>query len=857
MIIIDTKLHIPRPRVPIIERDDLIRRLDEGLNYELTLITAPAGYGKTTLLSEWTMTLHQPVAWLSLDQRDNDPARFWGHTIAALKQAYHEFDEQFVVRHIAEDITGDSLIAALINELHHISQTVIMIWDDFHMISDPTIRNSVVYLLERLPSHVHFYIASRIPPSLSLSRLRVKNALNRLEADDLCFKQQEITQFFVKHCGMLLSNREIAIIQERTEGWPTAMRLAVMALPEQADSDALIQKVTGTERDISNYFFEEVFSRQSDTVQQFLMQTSILERMTNELCHAVTDIITSETNLQQLEENSLFLISLDEHQEWYRYHHLFQTFLVKQLKKSQPLEWEKLHIRAGKWLEDNGYPQEAVEHYLASSSFEYALTLLEKLVPDLMFKEWKTLGDWLHAIPNKLLFTKPMMLLTKLAAQYLSGQIETATEGYWQVMHTLKESETSLPLKVRQTLQAGLPFLSAFRLFLDRNYEGAIQYSREYTKIHPKGDLFVGFGSDRDGYHPVWDIYVSDDSLLLADQIVTTMLSIWSETENAPFIAHLHIDFGKLLYERNHLNEAKRYMQQAYQFGKQCNNVSLMVIAELWLARIAAVQGKWNVADEIIMELEKQTSEMMNPHLFRKVVLFQAILGKLKDSKQWQKHWLKRSGLSDTDEIPVSMVEEYRLLAMIQAGQGQQERANMLIERLLHIVNKAGRRQGERIRLLIAKSIVFSLQGKVGQSMKTLEEALAIAYPENYMRIFVDEGTTFGMLLAQYIKFRQSQQYRPIKKVPLPYVKQLQNLIFPFDQASESAILINGYKPSLTLKEQEVLKLMEIGLTNKEMADKLGVSLSTIKTHINNMYSKLQVKNRLQALERARAYKLL
>ena len=634
------------------------------------------------------------------------------------------------------------------------------------------------------------------------------------------------------------------------------MRLAVMSLPEQADAATLIQKVTGRERDISNYFFEEVFSRQSNKVQQFLMQTSILERMTNKLCHAVTEITTSEMNLQQLEESGLFLISLDEHQEWYRYHHLFQTFLIRQLKKIKPLEWQELHNRAGKWLEENGYLEEAVEHYLASNSFENALTLLEKLAPDLMINEWKTLGDWLHAIPNKLLLAKPMMLLTKLAAQYLSGQIETATEGYWQVMQTLEKSRTPLPLKVRETLQAGLPFLSAFRLFLDRDYEGAIQYSQEYIKIHPKGDLFVGFGSDRDGYHPVWDIYVSDDSLLLAEQFVTSLLSIWSETENAPFIAHLHIDFGKLLYERNQLNEAKRYMQQAYNLGKQCDNTSLIVIAELWLARIAAAQRKWDVADAIMQELEKQTSAMMNPHLSRKVVLFQAMLGKLQDSKKWQSEWLKRSGLSDTDEIPVSMVEEYRLLAMIQAERGQQERANNLIERLLHIVNKAGRRQGERIRLLIAKSRVFSLQGKVGQSMKALEEALAAAYPEKYIRIFVDEGAPLGVLLAQYIKFRQSQQYRPIKKVPLPYVKQLHSLMFPLDQESDSATLTNGYKPSLTLKEQEVLKLMEIGLTNKEMADKLGVSLSTIKTHINNIYSKLQVKNRLQALERVRTYKL-
>lgn len=269
------------------------------------------------------MTLHQPVALLSLDKRDNEPARFWGHTIAALKQAYPEFDEQAVLRHIAEDAIGDSLIAALVNELNHISQTEVVIWDDFHLIVDPVFREGVVYLLERLPPHAHLYIASRLTPSLSLSRLRARNGLNRLEVNDLRFNAEEMTKFFVKNRGIPLSNREAKIIQERTEGWVTAMRLAVMSLPEQVDATALVQKMTGTERDISNYFLEEVFSRQSETVRQFLMQTSILERMTGELCQAVTGMTESEAYLQQLEQNSLFLIPLDEQREWYRYHHLF------------------------------------------------------------------------------------------------------------------------------------------------------------------------------------------------------------------------------------------------------------------------------------------------------------------------------------------------------------------------------------------------------------------------------------------------------------------------------------------------------------------------------------------------------
>nr|WP_239587919.1 LuxR C-terminal-related transcriptional regulator [Gracilibacillus alcaliphilus] len=848
-------MHIPKSRAALVERTRLFHRLDKGLEHELTLITAPAGYGKTTLLSEWAITLDQPVAWVSIDRRDNDPARFWGHTIAALKQAYPDFDEQPVLRHVIEDKAGDALVAALVNELNRMPQTQVIIWDDFHLLIDPVILESVVYLLERLPAHVHLYITSRVTPLLSLSRLRARNGLNLLEANDLRFNSEETTEFFVKNGAMQLSYQEAAAVQERTEGWAAAMRLAVMSLPDKADSIALVQKMTGMERDISNYFFEEVFSYQSKRMQRFLMQTSILERMTGELCRTVTGMTESEAYLQQLEQNSLFLVPLDEQQEWFRYHHLFQAFLIRQLKKSKPLEWQGFHLTAARWLEENGYLDEAIEHYLTGEDYEAALFLLEVRTPELMIQEWTTLGGWLSSIPAVLLFTKPKLLLAKIAAQYLSGRVEASNEAYWQAVRKLEEDNSSLSPKAIQTLQAGLPFLVAFRTFLDRDFEFVVQYSKEYVAKHPEGDLFVGFGNGQDGYHPVWDIYVSDDSLNLTEEVVLPLLSIWSETGQVYFIAHLHIDFGKLQYERNDLHEAERYMRKAYDIGKSYGNLSLVIIAELWLARIAAAQGDWKAANGKLQELGKQDILEANTHLSRRISLVQGTLAKMQGTKKYINQWIRTSGLRYTDEIPASMMEEYNLLAVFLAEKGQIEQATALIERLIRHANKTGR-QGEQIRLLISQSRILSLQEKQAQCMDVLEEALALAWPENYIRIFVDEGAALGELLNRYIKRRQTQHHRPSKKVPLSYVKQLQRLIFPLGTETHESALVNGYKPSITRKEQSVLHLMDKGLSNKEMANELEVSLSTIKTHINNIYSKLQAKNRLQALERARTYEL-
>lgn len=855
MIIVATKLHIPRTRLVLVERPNLFRRLDEGMNHELTLITAPAGYGKTTLISEWAMTLQHTPAWVSLDQRDNVLIRFWGHTIAALKRSNSDFNDQAVLRHAAEDTTGDSLIAALINELHRLSQEQIIIWDDFHLIREQAILDSVVYLLERLPHHVHLYMTSRLLPALPIYKLQANQELIWLEARDLRFDSDETADFFEKSCGIQLSMQEAETVQKRTEGWATAMRLAVMSLDQQTDSKGLVQKMTGRNRSISNYFWEEAFSLQTEVIQQFLIQTSVLNRMTGELCQAVTEMVESEQYLHQLEQRSLFLIPLDEHQEWYRYHHLFQTFLIKQLKSREPLKWRKLHIVAGKWMEDNGYLDEAIEHYLAGEAYESALALLEVMAPQMIIKEWATLGTWLDTIPDALLLAKPMMLMTKLASQYLSGRIETATQGYWKAIQMLEQNKHTLSSEQRRILQAGLALLTAFRTFLDRDFEYVVEYSQEYLEKHPEGNLFVGFGNDQDGYHPVWDIYVSDSGLQLAEEIIVPLLAIWSKTADLHFTAHLHIDFGKLQYERNHLDEAEQHMKQAYEIGISYKNKSLTIIAELWLARITAVRGKWEVANDKLQLLKQQIVSETSPHLYKRIILFEVILARMQRDEVRVSQWVITSGIRDTDEIPPSMVEEYHLLANLLIERGQVDRADALINKIFRVNNRTDQKSN-KIRQLISKSRILSIQGEIVQCMRTLEEALSLAYPENYVRTLIEEGAPLGKLLSQYIKLRHNQQFQSEKKIPLAYVKRLHRLIFPLENRRNKSNSIHGYFPSVTAKEQSVLRLIGEGLTNKEIADELNVSLSTIKTHINNIYSKLQVKNRVQALERARTYEL-
>lgn len=853
MMIVVTKLHIPQPRTSLVTRTRLIQRLHEGLDRTLTLITAPAGYGKTTLLSEWANTLKCPVAWVSMDSGDNDRIRFWAHTIASLKQACPAFNAESVLRFAVED--SDSFIAALINGLHRLSQTIILIWDDFHHIKDPAILKGIIYLLERMPNHIHLYIASRTIPPFSLSRIRAGTGLVRLGVSDLRFLPEETSLFFTM-CGKInLSEEEAATVQEKTEGWATAMRLLVLSLHEQADPASLVSMLTGTERDISDYFFEEVLSRQPEKIQQFLLKTSVLDRMTGELCMSVTGMSESKLYLQHLDQLNLFLVPLDEQREWYRYHHLFQQFLTAQLQRREPKQWNALQIAAGKWFEENGCPHEAVDHYLAGAGYEEALMLLEAIAPELLVYEWTTLYKWLNDIPVSLLSARPMLFLTKLASQYMSGRVEEATDVYWQAVRWLEKGADNLPPHQSKTLHAGLAFLAAFRTFLDRDFDYAVQYSEEYVSIHPEGDFFIGFGGDKDGWHPVWDIYVSDDSITLAKQILTPLISIWSETRNVYFVAHLCIDFGKLQYECNRLDEAEKYMRRANDIGKSYDNPCLATVSALWLARIATVQGDEKNATAIVKQLSEQPALKANPHLSGKIALFQAMLGKKQGEEEAWNQWLISSGLRFQDEIPLSMINEYAFLASLLAEEEQIEESIALTDRLLFIAIQAGRKS-DRIRLLVYKSLFLSLQGNAEKSTTILEEALALAWPEGYIRTFIDEGIRLRKLLDQYLALRQKQHHRSVRKVPLTYVKQLLRLFPRIEGVTGEMITIEGNMPILTAKEKCVLHLMEKGLSNKELASQLNISLATVKTHINNIYGKLQVKSRLQALERANTLQL-
>jgi LuxR family maltose regulon positive regulatory protein len=851
-MIISTKLHPPRTRSSLIPRPRLAKRLAGGLNCELTLVTAPPGYGKTALLSQWAAGAAERIAWISLDARDNDPMRFWMHNFTALEQAVLAFDVMNAMD-LTGDPSGDSLLAMLINGLNRLAEPVIFIWDDFHYIENRSILLGVSYLVDRLPPHVHIFMTCRTTPSLPLSRWRAQEKLNELDVSDLRFTLDEAEQFFRLSGGLSLSPEQCAAVLDRTEGWIAGMRLAAMSLSRADDPAAAIQNITGRRRDFAGYFFEEVLSAQPRERAQFLLNTSILQRMNAGLCEAVTGLADCAGLLRELEQANPFLVPLDEEGYWYRYHHLFQQFLHMQLETRHPESVGSLHAAAGRWLREHGFREEAVAHFLASAHYETAMELIEEISPQLMKSRWGTLHQWLDELPVEMLFQRPGLFMMYLASLYLSGRVGQATDMYWWAASRLENEKDSLSRETLQYYKAGLNFLIAARSFLERDFESSVEYWEKYTASDPEGGFITGFGMDSNGYHPMWDISVVSAGLARAQRILHKLLQIWSGKQNIPLVIHFMIEYGKLLYEWNRLEEAETCMQEAWKLGKEQEISALAFTASLWLSRIYTAMGRHYLADYYLQAAEEWRKG--SPSLSARLEWYRALYHRMRGNSQEATAWLERCGLRPEDEIPRAMLDEYDLFACLLAEQGRENEALTLTERLLDLARR-DQLQNVMIRLTLHKSLLLQRRGLLTSSLDALEESLSLAESEGYIRTFAEEGEPAVRLLTAYLHSRQHKHRRSVKPVTLAYVKKLlQQMADERNGRKDSAENWGAEKlqvPQLTPQEMAVLRWIAAGYSNKAIAEELNISLSTVKTHIRNLYSKLGAGNRVQAIQRAK-----
>ena len=911
--VLATKLYIPPPRAKIILRSRLIERLNEGLQRKLTLISASAGFGKTTLVSEWIASCERPVAWLSLDEGDNDPTRFLTYFVTALqtfaqRSPRRESKVEGIAAKLGEGVLGvlqspqpppiESVLTALINEITNIPDDFIFVLDDYHIIDSKPVDNALTFLLEHLPPQMHLVITTREDPQLPLARLRARGQLTELRAADLRFTPTEAAEFLNQAMSLQLSAEDIAALEARTEGWITGLQLAALALqgslsmPGYAsrDTSRFIQSFTGSHRFVLDYLVEEVLQRQPEHIRSFLLQTSILERLSGQLCDAVTGQAGSSGMLETLERGNLFIVPLDDQRQWYRYHHLFAEVLLAYTLEAQPGQIPRLHMRASAWYEQNHLPAEAIHHALAARDFERAAGLIEKAYPamDTSFQSAAWLR-WVRKLPDEVVRAQPVLSFDYARALMDSGEFEASKPWLQEAEQRLEGSAEGMVVTDEaqfRTLPVRIALAHSSYAQVQGDIEGTVKYAELALELSPEEDSYshamaaVTLGmaylsrGDLDGAQralSVWmnycqkvgniifavatgaylaEIIATQGRLREAERTYKQSIQLASTHDQVRHVtANLYLGLGLLYHEQGDQQSAAQHLRKSGELGEQAL-IDWPYRWRLAQARLKEDEGDLKTALELLDEARRLYVRTSLPD-FHPIDAWKARVylrqGRLSEALAW----VRERGLSVDDDLSYLREFEHITLARVLIAQHQNDplagsihQAIALLERLLQAA-ETGRRMGSVIEILVVQALAFQAQGNVSQALASVERALTLAEPEGYVRIFVDEGEPMRSLIEK--------QSRDQDKTFPGYVD---NLLAAFARPtaipqSKTNNLQSTIIEPLSEREMEVLKLLRSELSGPEIAQQLIVSLNTLRTHTKNIFNKLGVNNRRAAVHRA------
>jgi LuxR family maltose regulon positive regulatory protein len=920
-----TKLTPPPARPALVPRPRLTDRLAAGLQRKLTLIAAPAGYGKTTLVADWLATQmyeaeavvsrplsvaegytqrttdHGPrtirVAWVSLDVGDNDPVRFWSYAIAALQTAHAGLGaDALALLQSPQAPPLTTILTVLINALAALPAPVALVLDDYHVIAASAIHQSLTFLLDHLPAQLHLVIISRADPPLPLMRLRAHGELTDLRASDLGFTTDEVETLFNQVLGLRLAADEVAALAARTEGWIAGLILAAHALHGHANAAAFIRELTGSQRFILDYLVEDVLQQQPSHIQRFLLDTAILERLTASLCDALVlgddalpDAAYSQLVLDELERKNLFLIPLDGQRRWYRYHQLFAEMLRSRALQLQPERLPLLHRRAASWYVQQGLVTEAIEHALAAGDMEQAASLVEQIAQATFLRgEVRTLLGWLSALPEAIVHARPLLSLAHAWALDFTGHVDAAEAQLEDVGQHMQQQATAAdgPLLggAAAALQAfvagqrgdvpGMIALAQQALAFDSADTGepgslsllalgnAHFFNGDLAAAHQTlatviathevtGDLFATMLA----IYILADVEMHQGQLHQATELLQQGLQLGTGDDGQPLpIAGLaSMGLGEILRERNQLDAAMHSLQTGIALARQWGIHILLVDSTIALARLHQACGDGAGALQVLRDFEAQTHDAWDTPWHRaQLAACRARLwlaqGQLALASQWAQDYAARLEAEEPRLRPlVKYAFAHTTLARLRLAEGQAEQAAKLLERLLALA-EAGGWMGDVIEILVLQALAQQMQGASTQALTTLGRALAQAEPEGYVRIFVDEGAPMAALLA-----RMKDEGGRMKG----YIHKLLAALGKQEDVQPSSFIPQPLVEPLSERELEVLRLLAAGLESPEIARELIIGVSTARTHIKNIYGKLDVHGRVQAIERARALGLV
>jgi LuxR family maltose regulon positive regulatory protein len=881
-----TKLRIPPQPYRVVRRARLIDALEGGISrYNLVLISAPAGYGKTTLVSHWARASRFPIVWLSIGKEDNDLERILRYLLAGWEQVQPGISESPLgLRLGARSPDSEAVLSAFINVANETPHQIVFVLDDYHLIEDPAIYRALTFLLDHMPPVLHFVLVGRGEPPLPLARYRARNEMLEFRAEDLNFTLEETKEFLVEIMGLDLAHDEVVRLQAQLEGWIAGLQLVALTLQRRlTGADKLV--VSGRHRFIADYLGEDVLAPLPDGLRGFLLRTSILDRMCGPLCDAVTGEENGQEMLETLERENLFLVPLDDAREWYRYHQLFADFLQEELKRRQPDQVARLHRRGAMWYLTHDLPEQAFHHAVDADDAQLVVQILERyFAAKLLGGEIKVVEGWLESLPEAWHTGYPVIGLVRAGILLATGQFDACARQLDAVEGRLAPTDSADVRRQQARVTALRCYIACFQNDLARAESLADQALRGLPEEDPGfrpgvygalGDTYRRngrWGEARESYLKLLDyahepvfrveavhVYGALADLDLRQGHLREAAGYWrralaaiQERENRdrvplPATGWVYVRMGEILYEWNELVEAWDHVSRGTERAELGGDVRAMMAGYLNAGRLKLTEGDVEMAAEYLERTRPLVARTQFAHWTSRFERFQLELwlvqDKLRAAVNWADDMLRDDALEGRPESEVAQLAMARVL-IVKDDVGSIERALALLERLLRAAQAEGR-TGVHIEALALQALAHWRRGGRAEALTSLEHALRLAEPQGYVRRFADLGLPMARLL----------QEAHTRDVMPDYVEKLleacgAELAFP---APARAALAEP----LSQREREVLKLMAAGLTNREIAEQLIVSPETVKKHAASIYGKLGVHSRTEAAARARDLDLL